>query len=388
MKRLVFTVLFLLACGGSDKPVGPKPPNPPPPPPPPPANTALDTVFGRIIPTNPALDPNFPRPAENWKVTYDLGVYRDSSLTLGDGSYRKILPDSMVKKAALVKIFAVPPQGSRYGSLYAEVAPNSIPALMTWAALPKSAWILQRGKFRDTVSFDIEKILTALAGDSMRLVRVEKVTQSVTPAWPGTHSTMLGWNTYPIRYGFDRSGGAISAADSAAAWDALDKLNTELGFLFFSREPNSSTLTRGILLKADTTVKQPWETTQALSLMDPGVATSTAPAIARVRIFTTKFLTDSAYTRPGVEFGREIIQRSALEAYGLGHRCDVPSLMCPQGPNRRTSLTAVDAAMVDFLYELRRVQLQQKTIVGILERLNGLRVIERGLSPLSGSPLP
>jgi hypothetical protein len=61
--------------------------------------------------------------------------------------------------------------------------------------------------------------------------------------------------------------------------------------------------------------------------------------------------------------------------------------MCSTLPNKSLFVTRDDAAWFELTWELRRLQNSLQTLVGFAERLNGKRVVEKGLPPSRSIPL-
>lgn len=372
MRRFTLFVAFVLvtACQG-DGPTGIKPIDTTKVPP---VNTI--TFSGKIN----LLKPRSSDSPAGWSVIYSIGSKDFTTVSNTDGSYRIDVPDTALKSSD-VKILLRPAQGSRYGQMYFETTVQAAKSFLPWNAIGNT-WTIEHGPHAgQTVSIDVEQLIAASQADASKanFVPVYRFEAKNPSPFPGEYS-FTSWDEFPIGACLDRSTAQFSASDSVFFWNALNEIEVETGTDYY-KPAECSTMRRGIKLQFLPNIADGGIGEQPSKLMDPRLSTSDYTVVLG--------LSRMEFLSPNSNFdGKAMIKHEAIHNLGFGHICGRASVMNTGYPgcNDSKKVTAEDVAALEMIQALRKLELSNRTFLGLAETVWGKRWAP-GFQPVYANPL-
>ena len=277
------------------------------------------------------------------RVVVRGGGRTDSAQTAADGRFALRLlaiPDD-----DSVDVAIRPLAGEHHAATIRVGSPRELGDLRV--VLVPTTWTVRGGSFDGRRVPVSPASAIARAGDGSRFWRLERVERRAT--W-----RPVGWQAaaLPVRVAFRRGGAAhpVSPSDSAAFWRVASGLERDLGGQLFAPgpDPGEDGPVAVIRVVVDPAIGHPG---YALASWNGAGAIGDATVIVR----SAALLADAA-----------VVTHELLHALGVGHTSAWPSVMAPFGGGTR-ALTASDAAHVQLLLRLRRVQEEQDAPYGVVE---------------------
>ncbi|MDQ3951272.1 MAG: Ig-like domain-containing protein [Gemmatimonadota bacterium] len=309
----------------------------------------LPVVRGRVITT----DGDVP---VGTHVRFISAEFADSAVVGPDGRF-EFRPPGTFPDTAELSIRPAGPQSAQYHPMVARLTARQTGPELRAVVVPTS-WTIRSGAYAGvTLSVSADAALRRWRGTAPF---------ARSAAYQGRRTRrVVGWapEAFPLPVAFvrDRSTLGISAADSAAFWESVRRLEQQLGMSLFR--------------PADTTALDSGRVGVEV-VIDPRIPpaavtwASWAPSgdlnDARVAVRTASDFRNAA-----------LIAHEMLHALGFGHALEWRSVMTRTASAGVTSLTAQDVAYVQLIHRVRAAQAAFGAALGFLEAAEGERRARR-----------
>jgi hypothetical protein len=314
------------------------------------------------------------QPVPELRVRYAAPGLDTSAAAESDGSFRLRLP-RIPQDTGLVVFDVVDTMDGEYHPALLRLAPHELADEIRLVLIPRN-WTIQAGFLAGRAAkLDLKAAFEMPPGEDRLSLLMREGAHSPAGSpdglWPAT--------SLPIPVAFLQQTGSpeITSADTAAFWRIVERFQQQVGRAIFRpaqladfTEPSAELPTNGITVEV------------AAGLYSPALAGKPdRPEDGRLGWIAVR--------EPAVLHDPYLVVHELMHTLGFGHTCAVLSVMsdtCNHGP-RPTMPTVYDVAYLELRLALREAMLRHSAPYGLLEALNGERVLVRQL-PAEAGVLP
>lgn len=340
-----------------------------------PAAAAADSDFvvvqGRVVTADR-------RPPAGLRVFFRTHVRTDSADVQPDGSFI-VLPSKPAADTVELFVDAADRERRWYFPSYVRLDAGELGEELRFVLVPR-VWIPQTGTYAGRpIQIDLVEAFKPAADTSpssfyarMRVrAGARWAPASITVSWPDSALPI------PVVFVRDSAGLRISAADSSGFWAALAEMERDYGRKFFVPARYDELSPGDTARRSVITVR-----------IDPGLAAMGWGGPGRIRSRSHYYEGNARFRSPSGLRNSFLVVHEMMHVLGFGHTCSWISILaaaCSDQRLRAMRLGPHDVAHMQVYRRVHALEGQHRTRFGLLEALNGQRVLMLGLPPETGT---